>query len=115
MKPVLPSVCVDKIFEIEQITRRGAGAGGRAPQPRLALVIPCYNEEDMLPITFAKIGAFLQALVEQCLCAPDSYLVFVDDGSKDRTCHSSWSAPPASRIASAASSWRRMSAIRMRF
>lgn len=82
----MPSVCVDEIFEIEQITRRGAGTKGRRPvQPRLALVIPCYNEEDMLPITFAKIGAFLQALVEQGLCAPDSYLVFVDDGSKDRT------------------------------
>lgn len=39
----------------------------------------------MLPITFGTIGDFLQELVDQGLCAPDSYLVFVDDGSKDKT------------------------------
>lgn len=59
--------------------------GGHPKLPRLAVVLPCYNEEDMLPITFGKVAAFLQDLVDEQLCASDSYLVFIDDGSKDKT------------------------------
>ncbi|MCO6187965.1 glycosyltransferase family 2 protein [Rhizobium sp. L1K21] len=75
------------MFEIEAITRpdRSGQLGERPKLPCLAVVVPCYNEEDMLPITFAKLEAFLQSVIDVEICASESYIVFVDDGSKDRT------------------------------
>lgn len=46
----------------------------------LSIVIPCFNEEESLPITF---GALRQ--VEQRLDAVDTEYILVDDGSSDRT------------------------------
>ena len=51
----------------------------------LYLVIPCYNEEEVLPETSKRLTAKLGAMIEMGLISQDSKIVFVNDGSKDRT------------------------------
>ncbi|MDX2074251.1 MAG: glycosyltransferase family 2 protein [Alphaproteobacteria bacterium] len=51
----------------------------------LAIVIPCYNEEEALPACNAELSRILSKLVEQKLVSPASALYFVDDGSRDGT------------------------------
>lgn len=51
----------------------------------LYLVVPCYNEEEVLPDTAGKLEAKIQQLVEKHLISGDSRICFVDDGSKDGT------------------------------
>lgn len=52
---------------------------------KLYIVIPCYNEEAMLPITFPEIDALLRQLIEEGRVSGDSRILFVDDGSRDGT------------------------------
>lgn len=52
---------------------------------RLYIVIPCYNEEEVLPETAKRIGALLTAMEERGRVSPESRIVFVDDGSRDAT------------------------------
>ncbi|MBE6811402.1 MAG: glycosyltransferase family 2 protein [Ruminococcaceae bacterium] len=52
---------------------------------KLYLVIPCYNEQEVLPITAQKIREKMQALQQRGKITADSKVVFVDDGSKDKT------------------------------
>ena len=47
--------------------------------PKLSIIVPCYNEESVLPKLFQRLGAAAS------LCTPDYEIVCVDDGSKDRT------------------------------
>lgn len=54
-------------------------------KPVLKLIIPCYNEEQVLPITSAMFLAELQSLIGAGKISPDSRIMFVDDGSRDRT------------------------------
>lgn len=56
-----------------------------APPPRLAIVIPCFNEEAVLPETARQLLALLTRLAADLRIAGDSGLWFVDDGSADRT------------------------------
>ena len=51
----------------------------------LYVVIPCYKEEEVLPETARRLKSKMAALVEQGRIAPDSRVMFVNDGSKDRT------------------------------
>ena len=51
----------------------------------LYLVIPCYNEEDVLPETSKQLLCKINSLIEQKRINSKSRIVFVDDGSKDRT------------------------------
>ena len=53
--------------------------------PTLAIVVPCYNEQEVLPETFARLTRLLADMVGQGLVAADSCAWFVDDGSRDRT------------------------------
>lgn len=53
--------------------------------PRLAIVIPCYNEEQALPITAHALLDLLDRMAEQKLVRDDSYLLCVNDGSRDAT------------------------------
>lgn len=53
--------------------------------PRLYIVIPCYNEETVLPITAPLFLEELNGLIDQGQVAGDSRILFVNDGSKDRT------------------------------
>lgn len=52
---------------------------------KLAIVAPCYNEEEMLPISAPKLVALLDSLVADGKISPESFLLFVNDGSRDRT------------------------------
>lgn len=49
----------------------------------LALVVPCYNEQDVLPIFYDETAKVIASLSEICL----TEIVFVDDGSTDQTLH----------------------------
>lgn len=53
--------------------------------PILYIVIPCYNEEEVLPITSKEFLAKINELTEKKLIAPESRVLFVNDGSKDST------------------------------
>ena len=52
---------------------------------KLMVVIPCYNEEEVLPETSRRLVDKMAALVEKGLIAQDSRVLLVDDGSRDRT------------------------------
>ena len=52
---------------------------------KLYMVIPCYNEEDVLPITMKLFAETLETLVSQGKISSESRILFVDDGSTDRT------------------------------
>lgn len=49
------------------------------------LVVPCYNEEAVLPETARRLAATLEKMIHDGLIAPGSGIYFVDDGSSDRT------------------------------
>lgn len=51
----------------------------------LTIVVPCYNEEDVLPETVKELGTIIRQLTEQNKISPSSKILFVDDGSKDAT------------------------------
>ena len=51
----------------------------------LAIIIPCYNEEEVLTISSYKIREILLELIQEGKISEDSSIVFVDDGSKDKT------------------------------
>ncbi len=53
--------------------------------PTLGIVIPLYNEEAVLHLTIAKLEPIFQELIAQHKILPDSFILFVDDGSKDET------------------------------
>ena len=53
--------------------------------PVLAIVVPCYNEEEVLPITCGLFKAELEDLEAKGKVAPGSHVLFVNDGSRDRT------------------------------
>lgn len=53
--------------------------------PSLAIAIPCYNEEDVLQETIKRLEALLEELINQKKIAASSYVLFIDDGSKDKT------------------------------
>ena len=55
------------------------------PAARLAIVVPCYNEEAVLPETIRRLAALLERLIAAERIAPDSHVLFVDDGSRDAT------------------------------
>ncbi|SMO36798.1 glycosyltransferase family 2 protein [Solitalea koreensis] len=53
--------------------------------PVLALIVPCYNEEEMLGIAIKKLVDFLADYVSRGLIAQKSFVLFIDDGSNDAT------------------------------
>ena len=54
-------------------------------RPILYIVIPCYNEEEVLPITAPQFLGKIKDLASQGLISDDSRVLFVNDGSRDRT------------------------------
>ncbi|MDO4499677.1 MAG: glycosyltransferase family 2 protein [Erysipelotrichaceae bacterium] len=52
---------------------------------RLAIVVPCYNEEEALVDTNAVLNDYLKSLIKKKLVKADSFILYVNDGSKDRT------------------------------
>ena len=53
--------------------------------PVLYIIIPCYNEQEVLPITAPQFLQKIRDLAGAGKISPDSRVLFVNDGSKDRT------------------------------
>ena len=51
----------------------------------LYIVVPCYNEQEVLPETSRRLQEKLQSLAEENKIASNSRVMFVNDGSKDKT------------------------------
>ena len=51
----------------------------------LYIIIPCYNEQEVLPITSKLFLEELLKLIEKNKISDDSRILFVNDGSKDNT------------------------------
>ena len=54
-------------------------------KPVLTIVVPCFNEEEVLAETSAQLSSVLLELIEDSMISIDSMILFVDDGSRDRT------------------------------
>ncbi|WNB93863.1 glycosyltransferase family 2 protein [Bacillus sp. NEB1478] len=54
-------------------------------QPVLTIVVPCYNEEEVLSITIGALHRLLKKMISEELVSVESKLLFVDDGSTDQT------------------------------
>ena len=55
------------------------------PKPILWMVIPCYNEEQVLPMTAPLFLNKLNALIGKGRISKNSRVLFVNDGSRDKT------------------------------
>ena len=53
--------------------------------PKLFIVIPCYNEQEALPITAKRLVELTDDMITKSIIAPESRIVLVDDGSRDAT------------------------------
>ena len=51
----------------------------------LAIIVPCFNEEEVLPQTNQQLRALLDSLIHDGLANDGSYILYVDDGSIDDT------------------------------
>lgn len=51
----------------------------------LTIVVPCYNEQEVLPETVKELGEVLEKLTKDGNVSPKSKILFVNDGSKDKT------------------------------
>lgn len=51
----------------------------------LTIVVPCYNEEEVLPETVKELGGVLKQLINDQKVDANSKILFVDDGSRDQT------------------------------
>jgi len=51
----------------------------------LYLVVPCYNEEEVISETAAQLSVKLSSMIEKGICSKESKILFVDDGSNDQT------------------------------
>jgi len=51
----------------------------------LAIVVPCFNEEEVLPQTNRQLRALLDDMIDKSLVGQGSYILYVNDGSRDRT------------------------------
>lgn len=54
-------------------------------KPRLSIVVPCYNEEEVLPITNKLFSDKLNDLISSGKISEDSHIIYVNDGSADST------------------------------
>lgn len=52
---------------------------------RLSIVVPCYNEELVLQETTTRLGAVLESLIHKQKISSDSFILYVNDGSRDKT------------------------------
>lgn len=54
-------------------------------EPVVTIVVPCYNEQEILPYTFEQLRNLLTTMIRENLVSNKSKILFVDDGSKDET------------------------------
>ena len=53
--------------------------------PTVYFVVPCYNEEEVLPETVKRLSDKLDELIKAGMASDKSRMLFIDDGSKDKT------------------------------
>lgn len=53
--------------------------------PKLAIIVPCYNEKEVLHHSDAILQSLLSKMIEERLVGDGSFILYVDDGSKDNT------------------------------
>lgn len=53
--------------------------------PVIAVVIPCYNEQEALPISIPRILGILDEMAHRGIASADSFILCSDDGSRDST------------------------------
>lgn len=53
--------------------------------PQLALIIPCYNEQEVLSKTADRLTSVMYDLINKGEISPKSFIYFIDDGSSDKT------------------------------
>ena len=70
---------IENSQEKKDVRRRGL------MRNKLYMVIPCYNEQEVLPETSKRLKEKLSTLVKAGKIDPESRTIFVNDGSKDRT------------------------------
>ena len=58
---------------------------GTIDMPILYVVLPCYNEEAVLPETTRRLTEKLSSMISSGVCDEKSRILYVDDGSKDKT------------------------------
>lgn len=52
---------------------------------KLLLIVPCYNEQEVLDKTYSRLDEYFKLLISRGLIADDSKICFVNDGSRDKT------------------------------
>lgn len=52
---------------------------------RLAIVVPCFNEDEVLVETTNRLTQILESLIDDNMISADSYILYVNDGSRDNT------------------------------
>jgi glycosyltransferase involved in cell wall biosynthesis len=62
-----------------------ATGGDAARPPVLAVVVPCFDEEEVVRLTATRLAALVARLVAAAKIDADSFVYFVDDGSRDAT------------------------------
>jgi glycosyltransferase involved in cell wall biosynthesis len=68
-----------------QAASLGAVTRVRCDTMMISFVVPCYNEEAVLPETARRLSALIDVMVENATVSDTSGIYFVDDGSRDRT------------------------------
>ena len=53
--------------------------------PKLAIIVPCYNEDQVLDETIKRLSETLENLIDKKKIKSDSFILYIDDGSKDST------------------------------
>ncbi len=51
----------------------------------LSVVVPCYKEEEVLSETTNRLSVLLDEMIKDNLISPDSFILYVNDGSRDKT------------------------------
>lgn len=54
-------------------------------RPILAIICPCYNEEEVVEESYYTLSTKLRFMIEQNLISNESFILFIDDGSHDKT------------------------------
>ncbi|SDS41886.1 Glycosyltransferase involved in cell wall bisynthesis [Paenibacillaceae bacterium GAS479] len=54
-------------------------------KPILGIVVPCYNEEEVLELTVVELDAVLEGMEKEGIVSSESFIMFVNDGSRDGT------------------------------
>ncbi|MBK9283194.1 MAG: glycosyltransferase family 2 protein [Sphingobacteriaceae bacterium] len=52
---------------------------------KIAIIVPCYNEQEIIGHTCQKLSDYLKELMARNIISMESYVCYVDDGSRDRT------------------------------